>query len=800
MKKFLALVLALVMTMSLVTMAGAEDFTDAADVDYAEAVEVLTEVGIVSGYTDGSVRPDVALNRGQAAKIICNLILGPTEAAALPTGVSPYADVPAGSTFAGYIAYLSKEGVVSGYADGTFQPTAPLTGYAFMKMLLGVLGYDASIEGYTGSNWAVSVAKQALAIKLNKGLDGTFNGSKVVTRQEAMLYAFNALNAKWVTYTDKGANITIGGVTINTGASEVKTNDDNQVYFAKLFGTDLVKAPSTDTYGRPATKWTYKKEVVGTYAVDADKVYTADTKLYTVKGDIDMNTTDGNLFYWTVNAAHDKVEGLSSANRVEVGFYTSSDTTKKLSTLETIGTYAGNGVVFEIFYDMDASINNKIVVIDEYIDQVEDVDTDDDGRYIELDGGKKFYTKDFEEDQWVLFTKGWDSTNNEQKVASVKAATKLSGTVTKTESDGTYFIDGVAYDMHGGSDKFVPSIEVGTGVDFWLDSYGYVIKMEITSLSAAMENLVMLYGEEKENGFDKIQRAVFGTGKVETLTLKDSANYYTVYNYTTSSNKAVMKESAGYYSLTLGAQAGAYTKGDTKIDGATDVNVNNNTTFVFLDRTNNTTKVFTGYKNAPNFSGADWMVAYKKNNTNAALLVFVIDATTTNTSSAKTYVVADSELRIYEQNAAKETFDYYTVQTIDGGTLKVSGALMDEIVTYANAGVALLDTITLDKNGIASGSVYDGTDVTYQKSLDTTAPTTDYVDYEDGVLYVSVSDTVSSYTIDDDAVVYFVAKDGETWTKGDVNDIIDTAGKYAGYTAFEAEDDNVITTLVLKKA
>lgn len=52
----------------------------------------------------------------------------------------------------GYIAYCQKEGIISGYADGTFKPAAPLTGYAFMKMLLGARGYDANVEGYTGTN------------------------------------------------------------------------------------------------------------------------------------------------------------------------------------------------------------------------------------------------------------------------------------------------------------------------------------------------------------------------------------------------------------------------------------------------------------------------------------------------------------------------------------------------------------------------------------------------------------------------------------------------------------------------
>ena len=59
MKKFLSLVLALVMTMSLVTVsAGAVDFTDDSDIDYKEAVDVISALGIVDGYSDDSFRPD----------------------------------------------------------------------------------------------------------------------------------------------------------------------------------------------------------------------------------------------------------------------------------------------------------------------------------------------------------------------------------------------------------------------------------------------------------------------------------------------------------------------------------------------------------------------------------------------------------------------------------------------------------------------------------------------------------------------------------------------------------------------
>ncbi|WP_295583204.1 S-layer homology domain-containing protein, partial [uncultured Oscillibacter sp.] len=78
MKKFLSLVLALVMTMSLVTIsAGAKDFTDDSKIQYEEAVDVVSDLKIVDGYKDGSFNPTGTLTRGAAAKIICNLLLGP---------------------------------------------------------------------------------------------------------------------------------------------------------------------------------------------------------------------------------------------------------------------------------------------------------------------------------------------------------------------------------------------------------------------------------------------------------------------------------------------------------------------------------------------------------------------------------------------------------------------------------------------------------------------------------------------------------------------------------------------------
>ena len=219
MRKFLSLLLALIMTMSLVTIsAGAADFTDESDINYDEAIDVISAIGVVDGYSDGSFKPTTVLTRGAAAKIICNMILGPTASASLTASVAPFKDVPANHTFAAQIAYCAQQKIINGYSDGTFQPGGTLTGYAFLKMLEGALGYDGTVEGFTGSNWTINVAKIANGIGLLEGVAEGFSGTSAVDRQTACLFAFNTLKADLVEY-DSKITATVGGVDVTIGGS-----------------------------------------------------------------------------------------------------------------------------------------------------------------------------------------------------------------------------------------------------------------------------------------------------------------------------------------------------------------------------------------------------------------------------------------------------------------------------------------------------------------------------------------------------------------------------------------------------
>mgnify|MGYP000084799321 CR=1 FL=1 len=87
MKKLLALVLALVMSMSLVTISNAA-FKDADKIDYKEAVDVMNAVGVFIGDEKGNFNAKENLTREQAAKIIAYLELGSKAADALVGGAT----------------------------------------------------------------------------------------------------------------------------------------------------------------------------------------------------------------------------------------------------------------------------------------------------------------------------------------------------------------------------------------------------------------------------------------------------------------------------------------------------------------------------------------------------------------------------------------------------------------------------------------------------------------------------------------------------------------------------------------
>ena len=725
MKKFLSLVLALVMTMSLVTVsAGAKDFTDSTKINYDEAVAVMSAVKVIDGYTDGSFNPSATLTRGAAAKIICNLILGPTTASALVADAAPYKDVPTNHTFAGYIAYCQKEGIISGYADGTFKPANSLTGYAFMKMLLGALGYKAEQEGYTGPNWSIQVAKRAMNIGLKDGLIGDFNGVKAVNREEACLYAFNALQATMVEY-EKNSTVTVGNITIKdtSDAKEMTCvkgsgNDgnidlDGKVQFAEKYFSDLKLDEGHDDFGRPANTWKVKKDEVGTFANRSDLVntYTKKVTMANVYADLgktvvdDLKDGDSKLVVYT-----DGEPNAIAANTIESKWAEKNNTSKVNST--------GNGDLTEIYVDNDNNVTIVTVrtyvyeVVGDYNSKKEQVtlakvDTEvGDSRYslkdtvLDLDDYAQI--KDYKDGDYVLVT--GIVKDGKLDLKSVEKAEVISGEVKGYKVDDNVQLGDKTYDY---SKTFDPAaadtrFTVGQQASVVLDKYGYVIAIDETMV---LTDYVFIneIGQTSTLTTKAVAEAIFTDGSKKEINLvkvlgeksasqiiRDQLNYekkwftysknadgeYTLYTVeskyiptgSTSLDATKQVPTYKYNSATGADNSVSYNNKVVFLKGQT-YKANDDTIFLVSDKDDDVT-VYTGVKNAPEIilkAGATANVYLLAKTSNGYASVVYMDVTGNATISGEKETNLVYVLKYDGEHRTTDNEVYFTYTTLADG-------------------------------------------------------------------------------------------------------------------------------------
>ena len=827
MKKFLSLVLALVMTMSLVTVsAGAKDFTDSSKIAYDEAVAVMSAVKVIDGYTDGSFNPSATLTRGAAAKIICNLILGPTTASALVADAAPYKDVPTNHTFAGYIAYCQKTGIISGYADGTFKPANSLTGYAFMKMLLGALGYKADQEGYTGANWSINVAKRALNIGLADDLVGDFNGVKAVNREEACLYAFNTLKATMVEY-DKNSTVIVGNITIkeqsdakemaNTGKTDGNIDKDGKMQFAEKYFTDLKGVATTDEFSRPATMWKVKSEEIGTYTDTADATYTKKVEIGDIYKDLGLGKS---ISAKKVSVYVDGVEDASQPAR---------DITKG----DDKNKYGDNGVLTEVFYDND---NDSVIIteVNTYVGTITKTvkATDKKDAYVVVapesekptNFKNEFETDDkFEDDDYVLYTYSL----KEKEIESVAAATKVEGTVTVAENSVTNNSDKKALTINGTkykasakiSGENLSDVSVKQDYTIYLDSYGYMIYVEeneaigdyalILNIKGGSDwylgnrvELLFTDGTTKIVTTDKDYNAKKGMVKNDIVTYKVNADGEYTLKALPTEKLVSAKSSMNGQTLTNETLSMENNKAGLKINGTT-YTANSASVFVVADAgSTDDFTAYTGVKNAPSINTtkaaklsetADTYAYCKSGKMITVMFVFPGKDVEINDATSNALFVANGSVSnlIHDNDG-----DYFTFSAVVDGELKtvkvaqdvkVDGVKQTEKQIKKNFG-GLFKSYTTDKGIITSVKTYEdydkNQDVENESAVNGTVSGIDKVSKEYTVKLGLQKDGEYKYTVtvDKDAKIFYVNTDDEI--------------SVSSYSAIAKDDNDVVYAVV----
>ena len=162
-KKVIALVC--VFAMVLTTVAFGATYTDVTeDSAYYEAVETLNKLEIVTGYEDGTFKPEDGVTRAEMAALIARIQgYGETAKGSANTG---FTDVPASHWASGYIANAAGMGIINGYGDGTFGPEDPVLYEQAVKMVMATLGYTPYAEKNGGYPTGYLAAAQRYSVSL----------------------------------------------------------------------------------------------------------------------------------------------------------------------------------------------------------------------------------------------------------------------------------------------------------------------------------------------------------------------------------------------------------------------------------------------------------------------------------------------------------------------------------------------------------------------------------------------------------------------------------------------------------
>lgn len=504
-KKTLTLVLVFAMAIGLLT-AGAQDFSDAADIQYKEAVEVMTGIGAINGRPDGTFDPEGLITRAEAAKLVAYTVLTRKVAELLPRQASSFTDVASTHWASPFIEYCVSQGIIKGRGAGKFDPNGNVTAFELAAMLLRAVGYGKNGE-YEGASWSINVLTDAVEKGIFTG-SAAANYGAPATREEAALYFFNTINpvsgidqVNW----DKTIDDYVLSAKGKIGAKYLLTKDTAPVngvngYTWKIgtkavssfFATENVLGTSTDgtTIANLSTK-THAK-----FIAERDTVVT-----YVINGATIPEYADGDAY-----AVGDVISYQGNLYTVTIAL-TAGDTSAALTTNAALYTIVKGTVVKFINTDTDAKVE-KISLTEKTVAQAgaaPSVNPTTGAVTIAGLPGSPFakdtvvYPADLAANDYVLMYTDYSSGT---AIVRIEKATKVTGQMTSANTvAGTIMFAGKAYAESGlvTAGTVVP-VFYGVAGNFnvdavaWLDDNGDIVAIETVAQTGPAAKYGLLVG------------------------------------------------------------------------------------------------------------------------------------------------------------------------------------------------------------------------------------------------------------------------------------------------------------------
>lgn len=303
----------------------------------APVLNTTDHMQYMNGYEDGTFRPDAAITRAEACKLIASLLTETVE-----NNDALFSDVAVSEWYAEAVRQMSGYALIGGYADGTFRPNNKITRAEFVTILSRLphndIGTDTVFADVPESHWAHSAVQTALAQGWVTGdPSGKFRPDDSITRAEVVTVMNRILGR-----TGDAAMAASGeGIRIMPDVP-----DTHWAYLAMLEATTDHEYEKTED----AERWTtYDKETTtltpGWHNIDGLLFHVNDSQQFDYGKAVDGLELDRNGRYTTGSAELDKL----LANAVK-GVVTSKMTQQeKLRAIydyakETFG-YLGIGTV-----------------------------------------------------------------------------------------------------------------------------------------------------------------------------------------------------------------------------------------------------------------------------------------------------------------------------------------------------------------------------------------------------------------------------------------------------------------------
>lgn len=184
------------------TLEKAQSFKGLAEVEDSAFSEVEERRTIMSaksrpsnyfmtGYTDGTFKPNQGMTRAEAATVIARLM--DSERVISEERPTSFTDMPMTEWYYKYVSYLEKYGINKGVFEGEFKGAQPITRAEFVKLCANAGAFDpAKVQNVTksfsdvndGTQFKTEILAAAESGIINGYSDGTFGPSKTLTRAE----------------------------------------------------------------------------------------------------------------------------------------------------------------------------------------------------------------------------------------------------------------------------------------------------------------------------------------------------------------------------------------------------------------------------------------------------------------------------------------------------------------------------------------------------------------------------------------------------------------------------------------